>query len=140
MNLPNPEQLSEDFSSQLASIKTRAADLGMHLFTVGVGTSEGAPVPIVDRDGKKVGYEQEANGQVVISRLDEGILASLAHDVGGVYVHATPDDDADIMHIVNQVEQFEKEAFDQTRIARLEEKYHYYIALSFICFLLEWLI
>lgn len=130
----------EDYSVDLASIKTRASKQGIHVFTVGVGTTEGAPVPIIDKEGKKVGYEKEASGQVVISRLHETVLDSLARDVGGVYVRATPDSDADIEHIVQQVAQFEKEAFDHTQISSLDEKYYYFVGISFVCFLLEWLL
>ncbi|MGE0010587.1 MAG: VWA domain-containing protein [Candidatus Babeliales bacterium] len=130
----------EDYSSNLSAIKARASNLGMHVFTVGVGSLEGAPVPIVDKEGKKNGYEKETSGQVVMSRLNEGILETLARDVGGVYVHATPGSDADIQKIVHHVVQFEKEAFDQTRVASLEEKYYYFVAMSFMCFLLEWLL
>lgn len=130
----------EDFSTNLSLIKSRASKLGMHLFTVGVGTSEGAPVPIIDAQGKKNGYEKEANGQVVISRLNEGILENLAHDVGGVYVHTVADSDADIEQIVSNVEQFEKEAFDHTRVSSLEDKYYYFVGVSFICLLLEWVL
>lgn len=130
----------EDYSASLDSIKTRASKLGIHVFTVGVGTVEGAPVPVIDKEGKKVGYEKEASGQVVISRLHEPVLDSLARDVGGVYVHATPDSDADIEQIVRQVTQFEKEAFDHTQVSSLEEKYYYFVGISFVCFLLEWLL
>jgi len=105
-----------------------------------VGTHEGAPVPIVDQVGKKIGYEKQADGTIVMSRLNQGILETLAHDVGGIYVHATPQSDADISSIVNQVGQFEKEAFDQANIVQLEQQYPYFIGVSFICFLLEWLL
>lgn len=130
----------EDFSSNLSPLKEQAKALGMHLFTVGVGTSEGAPVPIVNKEGIKVGYEKEASGQVVISRLNQGILENLAHDIGGTYVHATPNSDSDINQIVREVEQFEKESFDQTEVSSLEEKYYYCVIISFICFLIEWLL
>lgn len=130
----------EDFSTNLSVIKARASKIGMHVFTVGVGTAEGAPVPVLDQQGKKIGYEKEANGNVVISKLNEGILETLAHDVGGVYVHSEPDSDADIKQIVRHVEQFEKETFDKTNVSQLEEKYHYFLGVSFLCFLLEWIL
>ncbi len=90
----------EDFSSNLSSVKQRAQEQNMHIFTVGVGTAQGAPIPLYDVRGNQVGHQKDARGSVVISRLNEGILRNLAHDSGGQYVFAI-ENTADIEHIVH---------------------------------------
>lgn len=129
----------EDFSSNLAVMKQKAQELGMHIFTVGIGTREGAPIPIINIEGACVGHERDAAGNIIMSRLNEGILRNLAEDVGGTYVSATLDM-ADIKQIVSKVEEFEKELLDDKKLARLEEQYPWFISGAFICFLLEWLL
>jgi len=129
----------EDFSSNLAGIKKRAQKEGLHIFTVGVGTPEGGPIPLYDAKGNQVGHQKDQQGAVVISRLNEGILHNLAQDSGGQYVTAS-DTAKDIKKIVASITAFEKEQLDDRSFKQVTEYYHYFLAASFICFALEWLL
>lgn len=129
----------EDFSHNLAGVKQEVAKAGLSIFTVGIGTPEGAPVPLFDANGKAIGHQKDAKGAVVISRLNEGILGTLARDTGGMYLRATPDDN-DVDTLVQHVHAFEKERLEDKTYARLEEQYPYFLLVSFICFALEWLL
>lgn len=129
----------EDFSSNLSGIKQEAQEMGLRIVTVGIGTQEGAPIPLIDEHGNKTGYQMDEKGAVVISSLNEGILSSLASSLGGLYVAASHDTN-DLKKIVTYVEKMEKERFDDKKIHSLQEQYHYYIAVSLLCFLIEWLL
>lgn len=129
----------EDFSSHLQTVKANAQKAGLHIFTVGVGTPEGAPIPLIDDEGRNIGHQKDKKGAVVISRLNEGILSTLATDVGGTYIKLTADD-GDIHHIIRQVTRFEKEKIDEKRITHLQEQYPSFLWVSFIMFMLEWLL
>ena len=61
----------------------KAADVGIDVFVVGVGTTKGAPVPELDEDGAEHGYKVDENGQAIMSRLDEPGLKELAKLGGG---------------------------------------------------------
>lgn len=130
----------EDFSSNLAAQKQQAQQLGLHIFTIGVGTEQGAPVPIIDAEGNRIGHEQDAAGTIIMSRLNEGILRALADDVGGTYVHASDCNDDDLHEIVSKVEQFDKESLGDKKVETLEEQYSWFVGAAFIFFLLEWLL
>lgn len=129
----------EDFSSDLRGYKEQAQQVGLHIFTLGIGTAHGAPIPLYDEDGKGAGHQKDAKGNVVISRLNEGILKTLAADVGGSYVHVSPGD-ADVHAINQQIARFEKEKFDDKKVAYKEEQYPYFLLVSFMCLVLEWLL
>jgi len=129
----------EDFSSNLADVKQKAHAMGLHIFTIGIGTHQGAPVPIIDDHGNQKGVEKDAKGGVIISRLNEGILKTLARDTGGTYVSST-NDDKDIGQLVRLVESYEKEQLEDKKVSHVEEQYPYIIAVSFLCFVLEWLL
>lgn len=60
-----------------------AAERGVRVFTVGIGTAEGELIPM-----ENGGYLKDRKGQVVKSRLDEQGLQKIAIDTGGVYLHA----------------------------------------------------
>ena len=129
----------EDFSSNLAGVKRQAHQEGLHIFTMGVGTPEGAPIALLDEKGKPKGHQLDQKGAVVISRLNEGILHTLAADSGGAYIRLTQDD-TDIKALMRQVQQFEKEQLEDKKFATLEEQYPYFLLISLISFALEWLL
>lgn len=127
----------EDFSSNLADIKKQALDIGMNIFTLGVGTPEGAPIPVVDERGRAHGHQRDAKGSIVISHLNEGILTTLARDSGGIYLRAQQDD-SDLKTLVRHLESFEKEKFDDKKVSTEQERYYFFVALALLCFILEW--
>ena len=129
----------EDFSKNLSGIKENAAKQGLSIVTFGIGSENGAPVPIIDKDGKQIGFEKNNDGSVVMSKLNEGILKNLSKQTGGAYIHAIQSD-ADIKEMIKLVESFEKDKFDDKSFGRLQEKYYYFVFISFICFVLEWLL
>jgi Ca-activated chloride channel homolog len=129
----------EDFSTNLAGIRAEAARQGLVIFTIGIGTAEGGPIPMVDATGKLTGHQKDQQGKVIISHLNEALVKELAAQTGGKYVRTTYDDE-DANKIVRAVQKFEKERFDDTKISEFEDRYVYFLAVSFFCFLIEWLL
>jgi len=129
----------EDFSSNLAAVRQRAADQGVKIFTMGVGTPEGVPIPLINEKGERQGHIKDKAGNIVISRLNEGILSALASETGGIYLRLT-DNDKDLKQLISVVEQFEKEKFEDKKLPALQEQYHYFLLVSFVCFAIEWLL
>lgn len=129
----------EDFSSNLSKIKQRVHDENIHVFTFGVGTTEGAPIPLFDERGNQIGHMKDKRGSVVISRLNEGILNAVARDSGGMYIHMTSDA-TDLKTLVTQIHRFEKEKIEDKTFSHIDEQYPYFLAIGFILLLIEWLI
>ena len=129
----------EDFSSNLKQYKQQARDCNLRIFTVGVGTLEGAPIPLYNERGKQIGHQKDKKGNVVISQLNEDVLSSLARDAGGTYIAVTPDSQ-DMKQVVSMIQRFEKEKFEDKKISHFEDRYNYFILSSFLCFGAEWLL
>ena len=129
----------EDFSRNLQDIKQEATESHLSIFTIGVGTPEGAPVPLFDAHGNPIGHQKDQRGGVVISRLNEDVLINLSQDAGGRYIRAT-DTDEDITAFVSAVHAFDKEQLAERKYSRYEDQYHYFLLVSFICFAIEWLL
>ena len=66
----------------------QATEEGLTIYTIGVGTSDGEPIPIRDSWDNLVGYQEDGDGNVVLSRIDEDVLKSVAEAGGGRYVMA----------------------------------------------------
>ncbi len=73
----------EDTEGQAKAEVEKAAQLGIETFVVGVGTPEGARVPVYDDDGRRVGWKTEKDGKEHQSRLNEDNLRELAKAGGG---------------------------------------------------------
>lgn len=58
---------------------------GARLFAIGVGTPEGATIPMVDSTGAVAGQRRGPDGKPVETRLDEATLRELARRGGGRY-------------------------------------------------------
>jgi len=76
----------EELSGDAAKTAKAAADAGVRIFTVGVGTPEGSLIPITT-EGGGTGFVKDDNGQVVKSKLDEKRLKEIAETTGGFYIH-----------------------------------------------------
>jgi Ca-activated chloride channel family protein len=64
-----------------------AASSNVTVFTVGIGTTSGAPVPEIDpRTGRVSGYKRDEDGETVVSRLNASLLNEVARRTGGTYV------------------------------------------------------
>jgi Ca-activated chloride channel homolog len=74
----------EDLEENAIAAAKDAASYGIRIFTVGIGSKEGALIP-VDPDRQEL--LRDRNGQTVRSRLDENRLREIAEQTGGFYVH-----------------------------------------------------
>ncbi len=78
------EQLEGEISRGLPTVRSAGASL----IVLGVGTAEGAAIPIVDSTGTSLGWKREESGREVRTRLDEASLRKLARDAGGHFERA----------------------------------------------------
>src|SRR5438067_7530011 len=76
----------EELSGDAVKTAKAAADAGVRIFTVGVGTPEGSLIPL-NAEGGGTAFVKDSNGQVVKSKLDEKRLKEIAETTGGFYIH-----------------------------------------------------
>ncbi len=129
----------EDFSTDLRATKHEVVKEKVCVYTVGMGTPEGAPIPLYDEDGTQVGHQKDAKGNVVISHLNDGILHALAKDAGGAYLPMSQDH-TDMKRLVRYIESFEKDHFEDKSVLSYHDRYPLFVLISFICFACEWVL
>ncbi len=76
----------EELSGDALKTAKAAADAGVRIFTVGVGTPQGSLIPITGENGE-TSFVKDSAGQVVKSKLDDKRLSEVAEATGGFYVH-----------------------------------------------------
>src|SRR5881296_814138 len=76
----------EELSGDALKTAKEAADAGVRISTVGVGTPQGSLIPVTGEDGQ-TGFVKDSAGQVVKSKLDDKRLGEIAQATGGFYLH-----------------------------------------------------
>ena len=117
----------------------RSEEVVVH--AIGVGTPQGAPVPLLAgggaRDGRRgsaqrgaePGLKRDAEGQVVISRLAEEVLEQAAEATGGVYLRATGAG-ADLAPLVERIESMATRRFESETLDTRAERFQWPLALA----------
>jgi len=75
----------EDLEGQIAEGIEALKEVGARVLAVGIGSEQGEPIPILNKDGAVVGYRKDEEGRTVITRLDRAGLTRIAQATGGEY-------------------------------------------------------
>ena len=81
----------EDHDGDALAMAEAAAGQGIMLYTIGFGSPQGEPIPEYNARGEVIGYKQDQQGEVVLSKLDEATLQQIAEVGGGQYFRASAD-------------------------------------------------
>jgi len=129
------EDQEADFESELA----RAAEMGVRVHVVGVGTTEGVPIPVYDEQGRRTGFLRDEEGAVVTTRLGDETLRRVAERTGARYVRAGAGGSA-LDDLVDELAGGEGEAIEERQVTQFEEQYQIFLALALALLVAEWLL
>ena len=110
-----------------------AKEQGIRIYTIGIGTPEGAPIRIGGD------FVKDEHGEMVVSKLDERMLEQIASITGGAYVRATKQS-IGLDEIVKSINDMEKSDLSTVRFEEYNEQYQYPLAAALLLLLLETLI
>ncbi len=123
----------EDLEDSLESAVTAAKKAGVIIHTVGVGSSQGGPVPATDSNGARNGYKLE-NGEPVMSRLNTKNLIRLAQATGGKFTQVSPNNTS-LSAIASAIEAMENKQTASEFSFRKKERFQIPLGLSLLSFL-----
>ncbi len=109
-----------------------AREMGVKVYTIGVGTEGMAPYPRVDPYGKIVDYVQAK------VEIDEKTLGEIAQETGGEYFRAT--DNVKLEAIYEQINTLEKSKVEVTERTIYHEEYLVWALLAMTLLLLEFIV
>ena len=119
----------EDLGGDVEAAVARAKELGVVVYTVGVGTEAGQPVPEIDPDGRTTGYKRDESGSAVVSRLDMSTLETIARGTGGQAFRITPADTS-LSGLASALEGMEQKALAREFSYRRKERFQLPLALG----------
>ena len=111
----------------------QAAEHGVRVFTIGVGSPEGKPIPM---DGELL---KDREGNIVVTRLDETVLQEVAKAGNGVYVRAG-NSEFGLNPIVDDIRKMEDERYSSIVFEEYDEQFMYFLAIALFFFVLDMLI
>jgi len=115
-----------------------AASKGVRLFIIGMGAPEGAPIP---RSGAGSGFEKDAEGKLILSKLVESGLMKMAVATEGGYTRSESGDlDLDVIYFQGLRAKTEKKELRGGKVRVYEERYYLFTALAWALLLMEGLI
>ena len=129
----------EDLEGDAIRAAGEAAQAGIRIYCVGVGTPEGDLIPVMDEQGGR-GYLADKTGQVVKTRLNEDLLKKIAVATGGSFARATPSDFGLTLLYDKSISRLEKREIEAKMKKHYQERYQIFLGIAVVFLLLEPLI
>jgi len=121
----------------LAAAET-AAENGLIIYTIGVGTTQGAFIPIV-RNGREM-YKRDNQGETVRSRLNEEVLRQLAQAGQGRYFNLSSGSSEVLSALEKRIERMEKRTLEQRSFSEYESSFQWFVGVAILILLLEFML
>jgi len=129
----------EETAGNALEAAKEAAGEGIVVYTIGLGSPEGAPIPVHDKSGKIVDVKKDRTGKEVISRLDSKLLKEIAKTAGGKYFSDTGSG-KEVEEICKQILAMEKRDLQSNLYSNFEERFQYPLIAGFLLLVAEFLI
>lgn len=123
----------EDHEGNVMQAAERAAEQGIRIFTIGIGTPEGAPIQIGGE------FIKDEAGEMVVSKLNEEMLARIADITGGAYVRSSKQS-IGLDEIVKAINEMEQTELSTVRFEEFNEQYQYLLIAALVLLLLEFVV
>ena len=123
----------ENHEDDPVAAATQAAEMGIRVFTIGVGSPEGKPIPM---DG---GLLKDRDGNIVVTRLDESVLQEVAKAGNGLYVRAG-NSEFGLNPIIDDIRRMEDERYSSIVFEEFDEQFMYFLGIALFFFVLEMLV
>ena len=126
----------EDFGDDLDPALDALREQQVTLYAVGMGTTEGAPIPAVDDAGRRQGFVRDRDGEVVMTRLQEAELLRLVSSTEGAYARADRGG-LDVERLRSEIATIEGSAIRAQRIVSYRERYAWPLGAAVVLLLIE---
>ena len=123
----------ENHEDDAVDAARQVAETGVKIYTIGVGSLRGEPVPV------KGELLKDSEGNIVVSRLDEETLKKVASEGCGAYVHAG-NEEFGLNPVIDDIRKLEDERFNSVVFEEYDEQYMYFFAAALFFLVLEMLI
>jgi len=126
----------EDHVSDPVEAAKEAKKHGIKIFTIGIGSPEGTPIPVYDESGNKTGLKKDRDGNIVLSNLDDVTLEKIALISGGRYFPATLGE-IELKKIYSEISKMEEKELGTRKYTHYEDRFQFLIVISLLILVIE---
>ena len=126
----------EDTEGDPVAAAEPAAKAGVHIYVIGVGTTEGELIPVREANGP-MEFVKDKEGQVVKSRLSEEPLKQIALRTEGIYVRSAPGDFGMETIYDRGIRQLQRQEFEARLQKRYFERFQWPLGLATVLLAME---
>ena len=125
----------EDHEGNAAALAESAREEGIRIFTIGVGTEKGGPIPL-KRNGVIQSYKKDQEGETVITKLDATTLKDIADEANGEYIDGT-----NTQNVVDTMKEnfnaMDKKEFEAKQFADFKDQFQWFIGAALLLLFLD---
>ena len=128
----------ENHEDDAIEIAGEAAEKGVHISTIGIGSLQGVPIPKME-NGAKTGYRKDKEGNTIVTKLNEKLLLEIANAGNGVYVKAS-NTNLGLDAIMDQLKELEKKQLESKMYTDYEDQFQWFFCIALFLLLIEFFI
>ena len=125
----------ENFEDDAVEAAKAAASQGIKVYTVGMGSPDGAPIPMYNGT-IQIGYKTDQSGQTIITKLDDRLLNDVALAGNGMYVRAS-NSQSGVKEVFDKLNSLEKTEYDSRFFSDYEDRYQLLLIVALVILLAE---
>jgi len=125
----------EDHEIQNNDLSDIAKEAGITIISIGVGSPNGAPIPIKENDIVK-SYKKDDKGEVVITKLNENILKDMATQTGGIYFKGDNTNSV-VSSIVDELKEMDKQEFESKQFVSFKDQFQWFLFVGLFLIILD---
>ncbi|MBZ0198314.1 MAG: VWA domain-containing protein [Ignavibacteriaceae bacterium] len=129
----------EDHEGDLTQPIKDANEKEIKIYTIGLGSPEGVPIPIHDSNGNVAGFKKDGSGSIVLTKLDEQTLMKIASEAGGKFFKGTNYED-ELDKIYKDLSSLDKAEFGTKKVTDYEDRFYYFLIPAVFLLIVEFFI
>jgi len=127
----------ENHEDDPEAIAEEASNAGIVIHTIGIGSTEGVPVPVIINGRKD--FLKDVDGNTVITKLDEDILKKIAISTGGNYVRAS-NSNIGLDQIFGEIRKMKVQELESTLYTEYNDQFQVFTAIALLLLLVDFII
>jgi Ca-activated chloride channel family protein len=129
----------EDHEGDVEKAIENAVSREIKLYTIGLGSQAGVPIPVYNNRSQLVGFKKDSQGNTVLTKLDEDVLKRIAIDGNGKYFRGTNYEDH-LDKIYSELSELEQTEFGVKKVTDYEDRFYYFLIPALILLVLEFFV
>lgn len=125
----------EDHEGNTKQIAEEASEEGIKIFTIGVGSEKGGPIPI-KRNGIVQSYKKNNQGETVITKLNAATLQEIAAEANGTYIDGRSTKKV-VEEVTEILQNMDKKEFEAKQFADFKDQFQWFLGAGLLLLFLD---